>query len=324
MYEIEIKVVSKNGWFTPSESRAYYGKYARDGVCIHWWGDGTGAGNHDNIVNYISNQAAQGNKSANYVVSDNKITMLVNPDNVAWCQESGNAVEVSFECQPTLGAEGYKKAGWLKWQLEVRYGKRLNIHGHNYWWNTQCPGTLDLNRIEAECRKWESGGYNPAPAPTPVPEPAPDPHADLEWQKLPEPIHYICNKQPTNLWNVDQKSWSTFGAPVTQLAKGSEFIAVARIINHDLGGHYLITEYSYERRLAHGVNEADLSLPSQPTPPSPTPLPSPVPEPIPPLPVNPPEPVPTTPPPAAKDPGWLVRAIVAIAKILTSINFKKK
>ena len=60
-YEIEVKLASKNAWFTPAESNGYYkARYARDGVTGHWWGDGTGADNHDNIVNYFLQQAEAG------------------------------------------------------------------------------------------------------------------------------------------------------------------------------------------------------------------------------------------------------------------------
>lgn len=131
-YPIEIKLASKNAWFTPAESNAYYSaRYAREGVTIHWWGDGSGASNHDNIVNYFLGQASAGNKSVNYVVSDNKITLMVSPDNVAWCSQGGNPTTISIEHQPTLGNEGYKKSGWLVWQLEGRYGHRLNIYPHS-------------------------------------------------------------------------------------------------------------------------------------------------------------------------------------------------
>src|SRR6185437_3527629 len=116
MYPIESKPASKNGWYTPAESNAVYAaRYAREGVTAHWWGDGTGADNHDNIVNYMLAQAQAGIKSVNYVLSDDKITMLVDPDDVAWCSEDGNPTTISIEFQPTLGDEGYKKGGWLIW-----------------------------------------------------------------------------------------------------------------------------------------------------------------------------------------------------------------
>src|SRR3990167_1262446 len=156
--------------------------------------------------------------------------MLVNPDNVAWTTLSANAYTISIEFQPTLGAEGYKKAGWLIWQLRQRYARNLWLKGHkDLVGGTVCPGTLDIPRMEAEAQKWSSGGYNPPPVVVPT----------LEWQKLPAPIRYICNKQPTNLWNFNQTTWAGFGTPAKQFNMGDEFTAVARVINRALGSHYM-------------------------------------------------------------------------------------
>jgi hypothetical protein len=82
MYPIEVKIVSKNGWDTPAEARARYGKYSRDNYLAHWWGAPGKVGNHDQTVNYIQGTAAAGNMSVNFVVSNTKITMLVDPVNV--------------------------------------------------------------------------------------------------------------------------------------------------------------------------------------------------------------------------------------------------
>ncbi len=272
MYEIELKPCSKNGWFTPQESRNYYGKYARDGITVHWWGDGTGADNHDNIVNYLNGKGAAGvGPTANYVLSDNKITCCVDPDNVAWTSAGGNATTIGVETQPTLGDEGYKKWGWLVWRLEQRYGKRLALYPHNYWQQTQCPGTLSLDRIRQEADKWARGEYNPAPSPAPAPV-----TADIEWHVLDTPIEYVANKQPTNLWNFNQTSWGGFGQPVKMYNKGDRITIFAKAINKTLGATYLVTQWSYEKKITNGFNEVDMSLPVQPTPP-PAPIPAPEP-----------------------------------------------
>lgn len=178
-YNIEIKPVSKNGYFTPAESRSYYGKYSRDVYIVHWWGNGQGASGHDGIVNYIHGTAAAGNMSVNYVLSDVKMTMLVNPDNVSWGAQGGNPIGTNTEHQPTLGAEGYKKSGWLKEQLEQRWGKRLAIRGHNAYYATQCPGTISLDRIEQECDKWRRRVYDQPAAPAPPPPPPAPPKPSL-------------------------------------------------------------------------------------------------------------------------------------------------
>lgn len=294
-YPIEFKLASKNAWFTPQESNAYYAaRYAREGVTVHWWGDGTGASNHDNIVNYFLGQGNAGAKSVNYVVSDNKITLMVSPDNVAWCSGPGNPTTISIEHQPTLGAEGYKKSGWLVWQLEGRYGRRLNIYPHNKWQQTSCPGSIDLGRIRAEADKWATGGYLPAPPPAPAPPPPPPtppaPTIGISYSKLPTPVNYTLNKD-TNLWNFNSSTWG--GVKAVKAYKKGEQIAVYGIAdNHNLKAKYVMTAYSFGQadvsgspKATNGFNMVDLDLVTVPTQPIPTP---------PPVQVDPPKPPVTT------------------------------
>lgn len=277
-YAIEQKPASKNGWFTPAESQNYYGKYNRHGITWHWWGDGTGADNHDNIVRYLNGKAANGQApTVNYVLSDNKITECVSPDNVAWASGNGNPVSVSVELQPTLTAEGYKKAGWLAAELAKRYGGDRTYYPHNFWMTTQCPGTISLDRIRQEEDKWQRGEYNPAPVP-----PTPPASANIEWVKLPAKQVYLTNKSPTKLWNFNQTTWAGFGSGVKDFAGGSEIEIYGKAINHTIGATYLVTEYSFTKGITNGFNEVDMSLKMQPAP-----APDPTPAPIPPTPAKP-------------------------------------
>lgn len=324
-YPIEIKICSKNGWSTPQEAQQIWGRYSREGVTEHWWGDGTGANNHDNIVNYFLSQANAGNKSVNYVVSDNKITLMVSPDNVAWCSSAGNPTTISVEHQPTLGAEGYKKSGWLHWQLEGRYGKRLSIYPHNKWQATACPGSIDLGRIRAEADKWASGGYSPpVPTPTPVPPPAPAPSINIAYSKLPAPVRYIINKD-TDLWNFNTATWGGFKS-MKKLLKGEEFVVHTIADNITLHAKYGMTEYSATRGITNGVNMKDLDLPAPVIPPPPVvppvvPLPPPV---TPNVPVPPPVQVE---PPLDEETVGLLKSILLklsdIIKVITDFLTKK-
>lgn len=279
-YPIEVKICSKNGWSTPQEVPGIWGvPYARTGVTIHWWGDGTGADNHDNIVNYFLGQANAGIKSVNYVVSDNKITLMVSPDNVAWCSNGGNPTTVSIEHQPTLGDEGYKKSGWLVAELEGRYGRTLQLFPHNHWTTTECPGSIDLNRIRAEADKWKAGGYNPAPPADPTPAPAPAPTITITNSVLPTPVLYKFNKN-ANLWNYNVATWADF-KPVKQFNLGDIFTVYAIADNHNVNAKYGVTEYSYTKGITNGVNMVDLDIVTTPAQPVPTPPPEQVPTPTP-------------------------------------------
>ena len=275
-YAIEQKPCSKAGWFTPDEARRFYGKYARDGVTVHWWGDGTGEGNHDNIVRYLNGRGAAGQApTANYVLSDAKITECVAPENVAWTSGTGNPTTIGVETEPQLSDEGYKKWGFLLMTLERRFGKTLKLYPHNYWNATQCPGSISLDRIRQEANKWHAGQYDPAP-----PTPTPPATANLEWIKLPKVEKYLTNKNPTKLWNFNQTSWGGFGTGVKDFAGGSEIEIYGKVINHTLNATYLVTEYSFSKKITNGFNEKDMSLKLQPVP-TPDPIPAPIPVPNP-------------------------------------------
>lgn len=306
-YTVEIKQASKNGYHTPSEARAYYGRYDRAGITVHWWGDGTGASNHDNIVNYMNNQAAAGNKSVNYVLSDNKITLCVSPDNVAWASQSGNPTTISVETQPTLGAEGYKKWGWLVDQLEQRYGRSLPLYPHSQWFATACPGSIDLNRIRAEANKWKTGQYDPKPPVVlpPVPPPVitlpPPPQVVLQ-------ITDIVNKKvklirQANLWDLHFAKYADAKA-VKSLPAGT-VIEVSAEAKHPLGSTYYLSEYSHSKGISQGINVKDcedVKAVPIPTTEPPAPIPTPI-------------PVLTT----EERLGWLEKAVKAI---LAALNIK--
>lgn len=273
-YAIEVKPASKNGWHTPAEAKSYYGRYDRNGVTVHWWNspDQVKDSDHDNIVNYILGKAVKGTGSVNYVLSNNKITMLVSPENVAWASQKGNPTTVSIEFSPHLNDEGYKKAGWLILELEKKFGRTLQLFPHNYWFSTACPGTLSLDRMRQEVQKWKTGGYNP-----PVP-PTPPTSAKLTWKKLPEVVVYVTNKQPTKLWNFNQVSWSGFGNGVKDFNKGEKITIYGQCFNDTIGATYLVTEYSFNGKITNGFNAADLDVYVAPLP-VPPPVPDPVPEP---------------------------------------------
>lgn len=316
-YEIEIRLANKKGWHTPAEARAYYKKYDRAGATWHWWGDpALNADNkHDSIVNYILGKATAGTGSVNYVLSNTKITMLVNPDNVAWASQSGNPTTISVELSPNLNAEGYKKAGWLFNELEGRYGKTLGHWKHSDWFATACPGSIDINRIKEEARKWKNGEYNPKPTPPviiPVPPSSPKNTDFTLWK---DGGTYVANKQPTQLYDMTNVSKWADNIPVAKSFNKGELIQIAGSFhNVGLNRDYYITRYSFDKTLPTGFNPVDLDVYAPPVviPPQP---PEVQPEP----PVEPTDPTPT--PEPESDISWIKRALQAILSFL-KIPFK--
>lgn len=303
MYDIEFRLASKNGWHTPQEAQNYYGKYSRVGITVHWWGapESNPDSAHDNIVNYILGKAQAGTGSVNYVLSNNKITMLVNPDNVAWASQGGNPTTVSVEFSPHLNAEGYKKAGWLINELEGRYNRALTLYPHNHWFATQCPGSLDLNRMRDEANRWKRGDYTAKPVPVPTPAPAPVAQTvPITWKEWDEgAITYVVNKD-THLWRFDAPTFNM--TSVKPLKKGELLVVVGHGTNTKIKRDYYVTQYSLSRKIPNGVNPADLDIYVAPSPVTPVPPPS-------------QQPVPT-PVPVEPDIAWIKRALQAILDFL--------
>lgn len=313
-YDIEIRLASKNGWHTPAEARSYYGRYDRAGVTWHWWNspDKIADSDHDNIVNYLLGKASRGEGSVNYVLSNNKITMSVNPDNVAWTSQSGNPTTISVELSPHLNDEGYKKAGWLFNELEGRYGRTLKHYKHKDWVpSTACPGTIDVGRIAAEANKWKTGGYN-APAPTPVPVPVPPTMPkNTDFTLWKDPTIYVTNKQPVQMHDMTNVTRWTDPIPSAKTFNKGEIITiVGHFHNVGLNRDYYITKYSFDLKKATGFSPADLDVYA---PPAPTPIPPPEPTPEDPdVPVEPTDPIPTpepTPEPPEQIPVWFIKLV---------------
>lgn len=301
-YRIEIRKASKNGWHTPAEARAYYGRYSRSGVTWHWWNtpDKVKDSDHDNIVNYILGKSRRAQGSVNYVLSNKKITLLVNPDDVAWTSQSGNPTTVSVELSPHLNAEGYKKAGWLFDQLEGRYDKTLKHYKHSDWWKTACPGTISISRIKAEAKKWKTGAYDKKPTPKPTPKPKPVKKLNKDWTlwKEGESV-YVANKQPTYLYDLTKASGWDSVKKVKSYKKGAKITIVGHFHNVPLNRDYYITRYSFDEKNATGFHPADLDVY---VPPRPTPKP----------PKEPGEVTDPTPPTTEERLSWLEKAVKAI------------
>lgn len=268
MYDIEFRLASKNGFHTPAEALAYYKKYARNGITWHWWNspDKARDSDHDNIVNYILGKASRGVGSVNYVLSNNKITLLVNPDNVAWASQSGNPTTISVELSPHLNTEGYKKAGWLFNELEGRYNKTLSHYKHSDWFGTQCPGTIDINRIKQEAAKWKSGAYTkPVSVPVVTPVPVSEPIVSFHLWKEGK-TEYKFNKQPTHLYDVNVRTWGDIKNVGDPYNAGERIFIVGHVHNSILNRDYYITQYSYEKKRATGFSPKDLDIYVAPRP----------------------------------------------------------
>lgn len=144
----------RTSWFTPAQCKNYYGvPYQFREIQIHWWNDPATKPTHQGVVDYIANKKAG---SVNYVTSAGRVTSMVPEENCALTTQNGNPYGIKIECSPYGTAGDYDTVGWLVAQIWKRRGK-LPLVPHKKYWNTACPGTLDLNRIKAEAEKHYKG-----------------------------------------------------------------------------------------------------------------------------------------------------------------------
>lgn len=121
-------------------------------IVMHWFGAGT----IDSAI--ASFQSPLRQASAHYLVSDNRVVQMVREADTAW--HSGNAemnrrsIGIETDANPTkaLSESSYKTVGKLVGQICLRYNlpiSRETIIPHRDVKPTQCPGTVDLDKIIA-------------------------------------------------------------------------------------------------------------------------------------------------------------------------------
>ena len=142
------------------------------GITIHWWGNPTGQ-NPEGIVSWLCDKRA--GTSAHYVVSENTVWCIVDPDRRAWHagNSKANHDQIGIELDPNMSrrAATEKTAAALIADLRAVYGN-LPLSPHKRWTSTQCPGNWDLGRLDRLARGVKpgvSGGGATVPAPKPKP-----------------------------------------------------------------------------------------------------------------------------------------------------------
>ena len=141
------------------------------GITCHWWGTPTGQ-NPEGIVSWLCDKRA--GTSAHYVVSENTVWCIVDPDRRAWHagNSKANHDQIGIELDPNMSrrAATEKTAAALIADLRAVYGN-LPLSPHRRWTSTQCPGNWDLGRLDRLARGVKpgvSGGGATVPAPKPA------------------------------------------------------------------------------------------------------------------------------------------------------------
>lgn len=127
------------------------------GITIHWWGNPTGQ-NIEGIVSWLCDKRA--GTSAHYVVSEDTVYCIVDPDRRAWHagNSRANHTQIGIELDPNASrrASTEKTAAALISDLRSVYGN-LPLSPHKRWTSTQCPGDWDLGRLDKLARGVKPG-----------------------------------------------------------------------------------------------------------------------------------------------------------------------
>ena len=118
-------------------------------IVIHWWGDPKNNPKFDDVVAHLRKPSSQ--VSAHYVVSDRRVVQLVAEKDTAWHARSANPFSIGIEVDPNTPGATYETVGKLVREIRKRHGN-LPLEKHSRYVATQCPGTIDLDKINALAR----------------------------------------------------------------------------------------------------------------------------------------------------------------------------
>ena len=242
------------------------------------------------------------NGSSHLYVSGAVREQYVDLDNTAWCNGNWVSNLESITCE-TRGdwRNGYYDQATLDNLTEVMYqalklypNLQLTYHmdvidKSRYPGGTACPADLKYQGYAQRCR--DNAKNRIAVENTAAQTPTVNLRTDIPDKK-------VILIRDANLWDMSFTSWAGAKA-VKALPKGT-VIDVAGIYEHQLGGKYYLSNYSWDHGINNGINVADCEDYVAPAPvleltSIPTPVPTPTPEPpktegsgtIPPVPVDP-------------------------------------
>lgn len=258
--------------YTPaSQTRAIYGRDpSRNEGAGHWWDDPARFPSFAGVVATLMNPARQA--SAHDVVGDGVVQPLVRKADTSWCTGNANPFTYSIETDPQIiyrwRAGGDKaKANRIFETLCERIAD-VSMHDkvwrpHKYWQPSTVCNPIEWADVMRRAKEiWKAKYQTPA-------QPKPPANANIVWEKFAKPIEYVCNKQPTKLWDFNQITWGGFGSGIKNFNKGDRIDIYGKATNKTLDSVYLVTEYSFTKKITNGFNQTDLTQYVAPQPPTP-------------------------------------------------------
>ena len=209
-------------------------------------------------------QNPNANASAHYVVKDNKIVQCVPEEDTAWALGDwlGNCAYVSIEVvNSETGGDWPVSNSSIKTveKLIADIAKRNNLGklwlnpdatfptlaGHRDFVATTCPGDYQYSRLQEY-----------ADAANKINEGEPEKKAELKWSKLSKVVVYKTTKS-TYLYDFNHVKSSDV-KKIKDFAKGECIEIYGTCENKTLGKTYLLTEYSYTRKITNGFDSSDM------------------------------------------------------------------
>lgn len=132
-------------------------------IIIHWFGMGTLDGANTTFQK-------QGGTSAHYGISNTTVYQWVKDEHVAYhcgvylTNQESIGIEHDANPQKPASNETYKTSGELVALLSKKYNiplDRQHVKGHREIKATQCPGTIDIDRILQEARQFINNSSTP-------------------------------------------------------------------------------------------------------------------------------------------------------------------
>src|SRR6185503_6048639 len=182
---------------TPDQSMALWGvPRTIENIAIHWWGDPATNPTFEGVIAHLDDPNS--NVSAHYVATGDgrRVACLVDPANISYSTMADNPKCISIECDLRCRDEDYDVVAELVADIRSAYGSNLPLVPHRQFYNTQCPGNWDRNRInEIASRKVSHDPWGavtdlnpPAPQPVVTPPVALDPTpVPVDLPPIPEP-----------------------------------------------------------------------------------------------------------------------------------------
>lgn len=218
-------------------------------------------GSAESAVAVFQNPSRQA--SATYIVSatPDLIYQMVSEDDTSYCDGNlaSNRRAITTEHHgdwrfgyhnATVILNSAKLNAWLRDRGVVNHFRRHRDVSSVY---TQCSADLPVEDIWNRATNIINQA-NAAPAPKPPVTPA-----NLTWKKLSKPVEYVLNKDAW-LWDFNKTAWSQFGKTGVKLfKKGDRIMIYGTVVNNTLKATYLVTEYSFTKKITNGFNQADLT-----------------------------------------------------------------